>query len=559
MYETQIRRRKMVSRSISGLYIMLSLTLFTATGLLLGVLTARAANHREAPITALDRTADITDWYAFRSYEAGRENTITMILSVDPLLEPSNGPNYFPFDPEIAYRLIVDNNRDAEDDIIYEFRFTTDIRLPDVFTAFVGNLNFGSIPPITSLDPDAPGSTGINLLQTYTVTVLDVNGNVIAGPFDTDINGNPLIAVPSNVGPKTMPSYNDLADQGVYTIDLGDGGNPIRVFSGTTDDAFYIDLGGAFDSLNLPVAVLQGAKDKDGKIVDGARDDVSGFNVNTIALEVPIERLTSTGELITDPNDPNAVIGTYGATFRPTTRTFGQPIADGAELVQIQRMGNPLINELIIGTGFKDSFSMSEPETDGRFANGSSDGTVNDPPDFLLDPLAATLLNTEFGVNVPAAPRTDLLPLVKYIPPICPGCDPAGEGPIADLLRLNVAFPTTDPNNRSRLGALTLLDGDTGNDDPSGYPNGRRVFDDVTDIFLRVGAGVLNPAFNIAPNNQLGDGVNRNDAGFENDHDEELDDLGYQNVFPYVAFANNGRDSRHVDRGEKRNKFWKRK
>ncbi|HWP91196.1 MAG TPA: DUF4331 domain-containing protein [Thermodesulfobacteriota bacterium] len=516
---------------------------FLALAVLLGIVflvpKTEAANHREAPITALDRTADITDWFAFRSYEPGRENTLTMILGVDPLLEPSNGPNYFPFDPEIAYRLIVDNNRDAVDDIIYEFRFFTEIRLPGVFTGFVGNLNFGPIPPITELFGD--GDAGINLRQTYTVAVLNGDGSVACAPISVDTNENPLIAVPSNVGPKTMPNYEDLAGQGIFTVELCDG-TQIRVFAGTVDDPFYIDLGGTFDSLNTPVVVLQGQDDADGIIVGAARDDVSGFNVNIIALEVPIDAVTL-GEGIPPADSPNAVIGTYGATFRPTFRTFGQPIPPDAELVQIQRMGNPLINELIIGTGSKDLFSMSEPQDDAQFADF-----------FLPQPLAATLLNTEFGVNIPPGPRNDLLPLVLYIPPICAGCNPAGEGPIADLLRLNVAF-TTDPLNRSRLGALA---GDFG-----GHPNGRRVFDDVTDIFLRVGAGVLNPDFNVAPNNQLGDGVNRNDfpvngnGGGGNSQtstavtrQQNLNDLGYQDIFPYVAFAQDGRDSRHVDRFE---------
>lgn len=528
--------------------------------------TAQAANHREAPITAIDRTADITDWFAFRSYETGKEATITMILGVDPLLEPSNGPNYFPFDPEIVYRMNLDNDRDGVEDIIWEFRFTTEIRLTGVFTGFVGagqginapanaptaldgssTVGAPIVPPeITALD--GPGSEGLSLRQTYSVTVLDGAGNIIAGPFSQDVNGDALIAVPSNVGPRTMPNYTALAQQGIFTL-LGGA----RVFAGTVDDPFYIDLGGAFDSLNVPVAVLTDEQDADDTlIVDGARDDVSGFNVNVIAFEVPIANVTTTGNIpVADSAD--AVVGTYGSTLRSKTKTFNAPGADptlSADLVQIQRMGNPLINELIIGTGFKDLFSMSEPEEDAQFAGG-------DPgiPNFFLDPLAARVLNAVFGINVPNPPRTDLLPLVVYIAPICPGCDPAGEGFVADLLRLNTGIPPT-PVIASRLNApvkpsildyflpiafaqgatasrLGVLGGDFG-----GHPNGRRVFDDVTDIFLRVGAGFLaGGIFDDFPNNRLGDGVNTND-------------VQYQNVFPYVAFAQSGRDSRHIDRGE---------
>jgi hypothetical protein len=491
---------------------------FLALAVLLGIVflvpKIQAANHREAPITALDHKADITDWYAFRSYEPGREDSVTLILDVDPLLEPSNGPNYFPFDPEIKYRLIIDNNRDGVDDIIYEVQFATEIRLPDVFTGFVGDIPGLGIPPITALD--GPGSEGFSLRQKYTLTVLNGDGDIIDGPFSTDAGGNPLIAVPSNVGPKTMPNYNALASQGIYTLSNG-----IRIFAGTVDDPFYIDLGGAFDTLNVPVAVLTDEQDADDSLIVGeARDDVSGFNVNAIAIEVPIVDITTTGT-IPPADSPDAVIGTYGATFRPRTKSFNEPgemATLSTDFVQIQRMGNPLINELIIGTGSKDLFSMSEPEDDEQFAA------------FFLDPLAATLLNVIFGVNVPPAPRLDLLPLVLYIAPICPGCSPDGEGPIADLLRLNVGIPPTPVQDASRLGALV---GDFG-----GHPNGRRVFDDVVDIFLRVGAGVLaGPPFDGFPNNRLGDGVNRND-------------MPYQNEFPYLAFAQNGRDSRHVDRFE---------
>lgn len=507
--------------------------------------TANAANHREAPITALDHKADITDWFAFRGYEPGRENTIVQILNVDPLLEPSNGPTYFPFDPELVYRMNLDNDRDGVDDIIWEFRFTTEIRNPGVFTVFVGagqginapanaptaldgssTVGAPVVPPgITALD--GPGSEGLGLRQRYTMTVLDGTGAVIAGPFDTDVNGDPLFAVPSNAGPRTMPNYTALAQQGIYTLPGG-----ARVFAGTVDDPFYIDLGGAFDSLNTPVAVLTDDQDADDTlIIDGARDDVSGFNVNIIALELPIANVTVT-EDIPPADSADAVVGTYGSTLRSRTKTFNDPGESATlsdDLVKIQRMGNPLINELLIGIGFKDLFSMSEPEDDAQFAGG-------DPgiPNFLLDPLAARVLNAVFGINVPNPPRVDLAPLVLYTAPICLGCGPGatglGEGPIADLLRLNVAVPPTPLADASRLGGL---DGDN-----AGHPNGRRVFDDVTDIFLRVGAGFLaGGIFDDFPNNRLGDGVNTND-------------LPFPNAFPYVAFAQSGRDSRHIDRGE---------
>jgi hypothetical protein len=178
-------------------------------------------------------------------------------------------------------------------------------------------------------------------------------------------------------------------------------------------------------------------------------------------------------------------------------------------------MGNPLINELIIGTGSKDFWSMTFPKDDSQFAS------------FDLDPLLARVFNAVYGIDIPAPPRTDLLPLVQYMPPIAAAGTPAG--PIADLLRLNTGVAPSPVGARSRLG---LLGGDR-----AGYPNGRRVSDDVTDIAARVVAGVLNPTFNVAPNNRIGDGVNTND-------------VPYQETFPYVAFAQSGRDRRHIDPGE---------
>jgi Domain of unknown function (DUF4331) len=495
---------------------------------------ARAANHREAPITALDHKADITDWFAFVSYD--RPDKVTMILNVDPLLEPSNGPNYFPFDPEILYEMKVDNDQDAREDVKIQFRFKTEIRGPKVFTGFVGVGNGvptpanspAPIPPGTPLIPpaitalDGPGSEGLGLRQSYTVTLQ----KKIGGRWQsTNLSaGEKLFAVPSNVGPRTMPNYDNLARQGIY--DLGGG---IRVFAGTVDDPFYIDLGAAFDSLNFrPSAfgtgvpgVLTDAQDA----VDNKNftpDDVAGFNVNTIAIEVPIILLTKNGGIY-PPNDARALIGTYATTSRPRVKILqdrpgSNPILSGG-FAQIQRMGNPLINELLIGTGDKNKFSMDEPENDKQFSI------------YFFDPLLARVINAAYGgaVPIPSPPRQDLAPLVQYTSVLCPGCAGLKPGPIADLLRLNTGIDPTPRTNRKRLAVLA---GDLG-----GFPNGRRVSDDVADISFRAVVGVLAGApFNGFPNNRIGDGVNSNDRP-------------YQEKFPYVAFANSGRNSRHQDPG----------
>jgi hypothetical protein len=480
------------------------------------------ASHREAPITALDHKADITDFFAFVSYDDPTK--VTFLLNVDPLLEPGNGPNYFPFDDTIQYAIRVDNNNDAVEDIYFLFQFQTEVRAPAVFTGFVGagaGINSPAnspapVPPGTPIVPpaitslDGAGSAGLNLRQKFTVTMVN---NGVATPL-TNQTGDPLFAVPSNVGPRTMPNYPALAAQGIYRL-----GNGIRVFAGTVDDPFYIDLGAAFDSLNFRTGagggVLSPAQDADDH-TNIAPDFVSGYNVNTIAIEVPIAMLTRTGTVVA-ATDPAATIGAWGTTARPRTlvRRSPLPAASSGSFAQIQRMGNPLINELIIGTGYKDYWSMTQPKDDAQFAN------------FDLDPLLARVLNAVYGINVPPAPRTDLLPLVTYAPPIAAVGTPAG--PVADLLRLNTGVAPTPAGNRRRLGLLA--------GDGAGFPNGRRVSDDVTDIAARAVAGVLNPAFNVSPNNRIGDGVNTND-------------LPYQETFPYVGFAQSGRDRRHTDPGE---------
>jgi len=459
-----------------------------------------ASSHREAPITALDRGADVTDWYAFVSYD--HPDRVTMILNVDPLLEPANGPNYFPFDPNVLYQMKIDNNHDGEEDITFQFRFNTEYRLPGVFTGFVGGI--AGIPQITALN--GPGSEGLGIRQTYTVTMIK-KGKV----YDLT-GGQTLYAVPTNVGPLTMPSYNVLFQQGIYQLK-----DNIRVFAGTVDDPFYVDLGAAFDSLNFRMGVggiLSSSVDAD-DTHNYAPDTVAGYNVNCIVLEVPITLLTVDGKLH-QPGEKEAVIGTYGSTARPriTVRRNNRTRGSG-QWVQVNREGNSLINELIIGTGSKDTFSTSDPSNDSQFAP------------FFLDPLLAHLFNSVLGLPIPPAPRLDLLPLVQYTAPICPGCGPNDAGPIADLLRLNTGIPPTPVEQQKRLGFLA--------GDVAGFPNGRRPVDDVIDIAARVVAGIL--ADRVTYGAAIGDGVN-------------INDVGYGTTFPYVMPAQSGRDAHHVGPGQ---------
>jgi hypothetical protein len=443
---------------------------------------------------------------------------------VDPLLEPGNGPHYFPFDSSILYEIKIDNNHDAQEDIVFQFQFETEQRLPGIWQSYAG-IGEGARAPANSPAPVQPGtlivppritsfqSPGLGTRQAYRVGMLKSG---VVTPM-TNPDGSPFYAVPANTGSRTM-DYAALYKAGTYKLPNG-----ISVFAGTVDDPFWIDLGATFDTANFRTlgsgvpAVLTDEEDRAPR--NFASDTVSGFAVNAIAIEVPIEMLTSTGRREA-ASAPAATIGMWGATSRPriTVRVSPDPLISDGAVRQVQRMGNPLVNELLIGTGSKDRFSMDQPKNDSQFAP------------FLLDPAIARVINalTGGGVAIPPAPRTDLLPLVTYAAPIAaPGTPP---GPVADILRLNTGVPATPPAQASRLG---LIGGDA-----AGFPNGRRLYDDVTDIALRVVVGgVLVPAFNKFPNNRLGDGVN-------------VDDAGYKTEFPYLGDCPSGRDRRHIDPGE---------
>ena len=485
-----------------------------------------ASSHREAPITALDHAADITDFYAFVSYD--HPDRVTFIMNVDPFLEPSNGPNFFPFDPNVLYQIKIDNNDNALADVTFNIQFQTQIRAPQLFTGFAGAGNGINapknspapvapgtpiVPPaITSLD--GPGAAGLSLRQTYTVTMYRGSKKIPLTP----VSGSTLYAVPTNIGPRTMPDYEALAKQGIYTV------REIAETSAFLPARLRILSLSIWEQPSTPLTsaraagggVLTAAQDKDNHL-NLAPNAVSGFNVNTIAIEVPICYLTSDGNQhkASDKRSNDWSLGdNLAAAFHHPP--FAQSSGERGGYSQIQRLGNPLINELIIGTGFKDTWSMSQPVNDSNFAS------------FDLDPTLARIFNAVYGINIPPPPRTDLLPLVTYAPPIAAPGTPAG--PIADLLRLNTGVAPTPEANRSRLGLLA--------GDGAGFPNGRRLTDDVVDIAARVVAGgVLNPKFNVAPNNLIGDGV-------------AAPDVPTQETFPYVHFAYSGRDSRHIDPSE---------
>ena len=268
-----------------------------ALSMLVGDHAVQAASHREAPLIAQDPAADITDVYAFRSWED--PSKVVLIMNVIPAQEPSSGPNYFFFDDKVAYDFNLDLDRDGRaEDVVYRIRFKTKIRSPfdDLPVAYAGVDGVAGLPsPIRDLD--GPDANGLGLRQTYTVTR-------IRDGRETNLGSGALFAVPSNIGPRTTPDYADLADRGIYTLKNGG-----RVFAGQRDETFYIDLGATFDTLNFRAApILDPGQDAADNANSFGVDMFSGFNVNTIALEIPLNELV---------RDGNAVFGMYASTNRP--------------------------------------------------------------------------------------------------------------------------------------------------------------------------------------------------------------------------------------------------
>ena len=387
-----------------------------------------AASHREAPLISLDPTADISDFFMFRSYEPGEEDKIVLIMDVIPGEEPSSGPNYWNFDPSVLYTFSIDNDKDgAADDVRFEFRFKNEFR--GIIKDLGLFLSYVALPPITALD--GAGSEGLGLRQTYTVTMIK-NGN-------RNVIGKDLIAVPSNVGPRTMPDYESLAEQGIYEVEDG-----VRVFAGQRDDPFYIDLGAVFDTLNLRAP---------------GTDMLSGFNVHTIALEVPASLLTKDKMGAEETSQP--VLGAYASTSRRAVRVLrGDRHDDDNPWVQVQRLANPLVNEAIIGTVDKDKWNALSPSREKRFE------------EYYTNPRLATALEIVFGLD--AEPAFDLRDvLLTYTP--------GNYDKLSELLRLDISV---DPVALADQNPLTALGGDT-----AGWPNGRRPIDDVTDVAVKVIGG----------------------------------------------------------------------
>lgn len=437
--------------------------LAAAVGLSLA-LPAHASSHREAPSITEDPVADITDLYAFVSPD--RPDSTTFVINTDPFQNPGGGPNFNKFGDDVLYELNIDNNGDAVADIKYQLRFKTTYSNPNTF---LYNTN-----QVTSVDdPD------LNRKQTYTLT--EVRGTT-SKPI-----GQNLLTAPAYVGAtRSTPNYRSTAAGASHQLENG----AIRVFAGPRDDPFFADLGAIFDLGGLrPLNAFH--------IISQPKstptDYLAGFNISSIVLQVPSSRITNAG-------DP--VVGVWATTSRRVAGATGS--ADTFK--QVARLGNPLVNEVVIPVGMKDTFNASTPDKDAQFAKSVLDPELGKLIPFLYGPSGIKVPTTvDAGLPAAFAGRQDLA--VIFLTGI-PGINKSKTfSAPSEMLRLNTAIAK------------------------SSFPNGRNLTDDVIDTALQVVAGanplVTDKTFTGFPNNALGDGVDNNDR--------EL-----MNSFPYVGLPRDG-------------------
>jgi Domain of unknown function (DUF4331) len=411
------------------------------------------SSHREAPQIAKDPVADNTDTYAFVSPD--RPDTVTLITNYIPLEGPAGGPNFYEFGDDVLYQIYVDNDGDAEPDVTYQFRFTTRVRNPNTFLYNTG--------PIASLD-----SPNWNRRQFYSITKVTDQGETVLAEG--------LASPPVNIGPRSTPNYAALAAAAVHHLPSGE-----TVFAGQRDEGFYVDLGSIFDLADLrPFQNLHLIPTPAAPGVDATK----GLNVHTIAIQVPKKSLTRDGSQPTSVGDAKSVIGVWGAASRRKVRI--RQDEDDEEVVsgpwvQVSRLGNPLFNEVVVPMGKKDLWNSLPPKEDNRFVQ------------FVQQPEVARLLPVLYPGVFPhlaglTAARADLVAILLTGLPsgIVPGFQNFTGTTQADMLRLNMAVPPAKSPN-----IFGILGGDL-----AGFPNGRRVQDDVVSIELRAIAGVTYPLVN---------------------------------------------------------------
>ena len=438
----------------------------------LAVTLGFGSSHREAPGISLDPSADNTDVYAFTAKDA--PGALTVVANWIPQEDPAGGPNFFKFDDAADYYIQVDNTGDGKADVKYRFKFRTQTRNRSTFLY--------AAPGVTSIhDPK------LNVVQRYSVTRETFRNGRQTG---AKVIARNVPVAPNNVGPKTFPDYDAVAAQANRALPGGG-----KVFAGQVDDPFFVDLGATFDGINLRNGT--GAS-------GGGKDDLAGLNTHAVVLQVPEAQVTRDGRAVAGPSAANAVVGVWSTTERQrlsVLRKAGRARAVKHD-VQVSRLGNPLVNEVIIPLGKKDQFNRTTPDRDAALYGK-----------YAVNPEPARLLNALFNLGVKEDNRIDIVnALLVGLPgktKIAPNAVPA------DTLKINLGVPAGDTENR-----FGVIGGDLG-----GFPNGRRLGDDVVDAELRVIGGVL-----IGKPLPLGDGVDQNDKPF-------------RASFPYVAAPHNGFDS----------------
>jgi len=501
MNETQKSPR--MRSALNAACIGASVMALMATSVLLPNSTpSTASSHREAPLISLDQFADVTDVYAFVSPDA--TSTATLIANWIPFEDATGGPNFWHYDPLVHYYLKVDRDGDAKEDISWEWTFSP-------ITVKNGETFLYNTFAITDIN-----RSKFNIIQTYTVTQ-------IAGPT-ADITSTRTVILsnkvqpPNYIGPRTfaLTPYETIASQAIYTATNG-----YKIFTGQRDDPFFVDIGSIFDLGALrPFNTLHLIK----RPTEVGIDSTGGFNIHTTSIQVPKADLAPSCN--NTQADKNCVVGVWASSERPTltTRGFGSVTGSGA-YVQVARLGNPLINEVVLPLALKDAFNSLQPKDDTGLAAGTfaGPGAAALFQKSVFTPELQTLLPVLYpgvftSANLPATPRMDLFTIfLTGIDGVNmqtnsgnPFVNPAKTA--SEMLRLNVAIPA-NPAGVCKGKVFGALDGDF-----AGFPNGRRLEDDVTDIALRAVAGgygvVLSNALglpNFSPGNILSDGVQNND------------------------------------------------
>ncbi|KJV37129.1 DUF4331 domain-containing protein [Luteibacter yeojuensis] len=427
----------------------MTLTCLAAAMALLPALAA-ASSHREAPFIATQPQVDASDFYMFMSYEANRPGYVTLLANYDPMQDAYSGPNFHFLDDNAVYDFHIDSTGRGKSDLTFRFHFNN--RNKDL-TVPAGGVN--QAQPLLNIGPvSATDQSNLNRTETYSVEVMKGESPLWRGQALTNAaSGSGVFTKPvDNIGNKSIANYEAYAGNYVYNVKIPGCAAPGRVFAGQRKDGFVADLGAIFDLVNLnPLGPR-----------DGTPNALTRKNVTTLALEIPATCLGATAK--------QTIIGGWTTASQPRYRVLNNNDApfSFADLVQVSRLGSPLVNELVIGLKDKDRFNASQPSRDKQFLS------------YVTNPTVPVLVNALFGVPPPHTPRNDLVSV--FLTGVAGLNQPANVVP-AEELRLNTSIAPTPPASQNDLGVL-------GND-LAGFPNGRRPYDDVVDIALRAEEGAL--------------------------------------------------------------------